>query len=78
MTDEGGQIFKGHMKRETHSKQPRVFQALGWSISKSRASPEPNALYGKRVSLHLMIQPGVVQSVVGDPMMKGPRLYPES
>ncbi len=39
-------------------------------MSKSRASSEPSVLYGKRVSLHLMVQPGVARTVVGDPMMK--------
>lgn len=73
MTDEGGQFFGGHsMKRENALKTAAGFSKLwdGSPISKSRASSEPNVLYGKRVSLHLMIQPGVAQSVVGDPMMK--------
>ena len=60
------------MKRENALKTAAGFSKLwdGSPISKSRASSEPNVLYGKRVSLHLMIQPGVAQSVVGDPMMK--------
>jgi len=73
MTDEGGQFFGGHsMKRENALKTATGFSKLwdGSSISKSRASSEPSVLYGKRVSLHLMIQPGVAQTVVGDPMMK--------
>lgn len=73
MTDEGGQFFGGHsMKRENALKTAAGFSKLwdGSPISKSRASSEPSVLYGKRVSLHLMIQPGVAQTVVGDPMMK--------
>ncbi len=73
MTDEGGQFFGGHsMKRENALKTAAGFSKLwdGASLSKSRASAEPVLLCGKRVSLHLMIQPGVAQSVVGDPTMK--------
>ena len=73
MSDEGGQFFGGHsMKRENALKTAAGFSKLwdGASFSKSRASSEPCVLYGKRVSLHLMIQKGVAQDVVGDPMMK--------
>ncbi len=73
MTDEGGQFFGGHsMKRDNALKTAAGFSKLwdGSSIRKSRASSEPSVLQGKRVSLHLMIQPGVAQTVVGDPMMK--------
>jgi len=73
MTDEGGQFFGGHsMKRENALKTAAGFSKLwdGSPISKSRASSEPSVIYGKRVSLHLMIQPGVALNVVGDPTMK--------
>ncbi|MCP5073225.1 MAG: DUF3987 domain-containing protein, partial [Rhodobacteraceae bacterium] len=73
MTDEGGQFFGGHsMKQENALKTAAGFSKLwdGAPLSKSRASAEPVWLYGKRVSLHLMIQPGVAQGVVGDPTMK--------
>ncbi len=73
MSDEGGQFFGGHsMKRENALKTAAGFSKLwdGATLSKSRASAEPVLLCGKRVSLHLMIQPGVAQSVVGDPTMK--------
>ncbi|AXI43164.1 YfjI family protein [Sulfitobacter sp. SK011] len=73
MTDEGGQFFGGHsMKKENALKTAAGFSKLwdGSSISKSRASSEPSVLYGKRVSLHLMLQPGMAQTVIGDPMMK--------
>jgi hypothetical protein len=73
MTDEGGQFFGGHsMKKENALKTAAGFSKLwdGATLTKSRASAEPIQLSGKRVSLHLMIQPGVAQSVVGDPTMK--------
>lgn len=73
MTDEGGQFFGGHsMKQDNALKTAAGFSKLwdGSPLSKSRASSEPTVLYGKRVSLHLMIQPGVAQNVVGDPTMK--------
>ncbi|MCK0142995.1 YfjI family protein [Aliiroseovarius sp. F20344] len=73
MTDEGGQFFGGHsMKRENALKTAAGFSKLwdGAPLSRSRASAEPVWLCGKRVSLHLMIQPGVAQHVVGDPTMK--------
>lgn len=73
MTDEGGQFFGGHsMKRENALKTAAGFSKLwdGAPLSRSRASAEPTWLCGKRVSLHLMIQPGVAQQVIGDPTMK--------
>lgn len=73
MTDEGGQFFGGHsMKRENALKTAAGFSKLwdGSPLSKSRASSDPCMLYGKRVTLHLMIQPGVAHSVLGDAMMK--------
>ncbi|WP_428515457.1 YfjI family protein [Roseovarius sp.] len=73
MTDEGGQFFGGHsMKRENALKTAAGFSKLwdGAPLSRSRASAEPVWLSGKRVSLHLMIQPGVAQQVIGDPTMK--------
>ena len=73
MTDEGGQFFGGHsMKKENALKTAAGFSKFwdGATLTKSRASAEPVQLTGKRVSLHLMIQPGVAQSVVGDPIMK--------
>lgn len=73
MTDEGGQFFGGHsMKRENALKTAAGFSKLwdGAPLSRTRASAEPVWLSGKRVSLHLMIQPGVAQGVVGDPTMK--------
>ncbi|WP_245540887.1 DUF3987 domain-containing protein [Octadecabacter antarcticus] len=73
IADEGGQFFGGHsMKRENALKTATGFSKFwdGTLFSKARASSEPVVLYGKRVSLHLMIQPGVAQDVVGDPMMK--------
>lgn len=73
MTDEGGQFFGGHsMKNENSLKTAAGFSKLwdGATISKSRASAEPVLLCGKRVSLHLMIQPGIAKNVVGDPTMK--------
>jgi Protein of unknown function (DUF3987) len=73
MTDEGGQFFGGHsMKRENALKTAAGYSKLwdGATLSKSRASSEPTLLCGKRVTLHLLIQPGIAQSVVGDPTMK--------
>jgi len=73
MTDEGGQFFGGHsMKRENALKTAAGFSKLwdGAPLSKTRASAEPVWLSGKRVSLHLMVQPGVAQQVIGDPTLK--------
>ena len=73
MTDEGGQFFGGHStKRENALKTATGFSKLwdGSRMNKSRASSEPSVLYGKRVFLHMMVQPGVARTVVGDPMMK--------
>ncbi|WP_109464854.1 YfjI family protein [Albibacillus kandeliae] len=73
MTDEGGQFFGGHsMKRENALKTAAGFSKLwdGAPLSRTRASAEPVWLSGKRVSLHLMIQPGVAQQVIGDPTLK--------
>lgn len=73
MTDEGGQFFGGHgMKRENAPKTAATFSKFGDgdSVVRSRASSDLVPLHGKRVSMHLMIQPGIAVSAIGDPMLK--------
>lgn len=73
MTDEGGQIIGGYaMKPENALKSSAAFSNFwdGKPVSRSRASSEPTILYGKRLSMHLMVQPGVAQGVLGNPVIK--------
>lgn len=73
MMDEGGQFFGGYsMKRENLLNTAAALSKLwdGSPIVKSRASSEFVTLYGKRLTLHLMIQPGVAQNLVGNATLK--------
>ena len=73
MTDEGGQFFGGYaMKPENTLKSSAAFSSCwdGKPVNRSRASSEQTTLYGKRLSMHLMVQPGIAQSVLGNPVIK--------
>lgn len=59
-SDEGGRFICGHaMNNENQIKTAAGFSELwdGKPISRIRASEEPTVLYGRRASLHLMVQP---------------------
>ena len=72
-SDEGGQFFGGHgMKKENTLKTAAALSKLwdGVTFDRVRASSPPVRLMGRRSSLHLMIQPGVAETVLGDPMLR--------
>jgi len=72
-SDEGGQFFGGHgMKKENTLKTSAALSKLwdGATLDRMRASSPPVRLMGRRSSLHLMIQPGIAESVLGDPVLR--------
>lgn len=73
MTDEGGQILGGHaMKRENKLRTAAGLSKLwdGASVDRRRASSPPAVLSGRRVTVHLMMQPGVATEAFGDPTFR--------
>lgn len=71
LSDEGGQFLGGHAMSADHKQKTlAAFNKLwdGAPIQRTRAGDGSSVLYGRRVSIHLMAQPGVVRSFLGDPM----------
>lgn len=69
LSDEGGQVLGGYaMKRENKLKSAADFSKFwdGDQITKHRASSRPIVLFGQRIALHLMMQPGVARDALGD------------
>jgi hypothetical protein len=70
-SDEGGQFLGGHaMNSENRQKTLAAFNDLwqGNPIRRTRSGEGHMTLYGRRVAVHLMAQPGVVRSFMADPM----------
>lgn len=70
-SDEGGQFLGGHaMNSENRQKTLAAFNDLwqGNPIRRTRAGDGHATLYGRRLAVHLMAQPGVVRSFMADPM----------
>ena len=73
MSDEGGQVLGGYaMKSENKLKSSADLSKFwdGASIRKFRASSPPIVLSSRRVTLHLMMQPGVAQAALGDAIFR--------
>lgn len=74
-SDEGGQFFGGHaMSKDNLLKSCAGLSDLwgGAPIIRTRSTDgESFALYGRRMSIHLMVQPIVAESVLSDPLMNG-------
>ncbi len=67
--DEGGQFINGHaMNSDNRLKTAAGFSSL-WdngSIKRTRAGDGHTTLVGRRVSMHLLAQPGVAAKMLGD------------
>ncbi len=73
-SDEGGRFLGGHaMSSDNRLKTLTGLSSLwdGNRISRTRAGDGSDALYGRRVSLHLMLQPEVALTLLGDPLADG-------
>lgn len=70
-SDEGGQFLGGHaMNTDNRQKTLAALNDLwqGNPIRRTRAGDGQMTLYGRRLAVHLMVQPGVAQAFMADPM----------
>ena len=70
-SDEGGQFLGGHaMNSENRQKTLAAFNDLwqGNPIRRTRAGDGHATLYGRRLVVHLMVQPTVARTFMADPM----------
>lgn len=70
-SDEGGQFLGGHaMNSENRQKTLAAFNALwdGHAIKRTRAGDGHLSLYGRRLAVHLMVQPSVARAFMADPL----------
>ena len=70
-SDEGGQFLGGHaMNSDNRQKTLAAFNDLwqGNPIRRTRSGDGHATLYGRRLSVHLMVQPSVARSFMADPM----------
>ncbi|MFK7875858.1 MAG: YfjI family protein [Paracoccaceae bacterium] len=70
-SDEGGQFLGGHaMNSDNRQKTLAALNDLwqGNPIKRTRAGDGHATLYGRRLAVHLMVQPGVARSFLADPM----------
>jgi hypothetical protein len=78
--DEGGQFFGGHAMSSDNALKSMAGLSKFWDgkeIIRTRAGVgESLALYDKRLSVHLMIQPIVAEKVLHDPLLKGQGFLP--
>lgn len=70
-SDEGGQFLGGHaMNSDNRQKTLTALNDLwqGNPIRRTRAGDGAYALYGRRLAVHLMAQPGVARAFMADPL----------
>lgn len=70
-SDEGGQFLGGHaMNSDNRQKTLAAFNDLwqGNPIRRTRSGDGHATLYGRRLAVHLMAQPGVARAFMADPM----------
>ena len=69
-SDEGGQFLGGHaMNSENRQKTLAAFNDLwqGNPIRRTRSGDGHSTLFGRRLAMHLMVQPGVARAFMSDP-----------
>jgi len=70
-SDEGGQFLGGHaMNSENRLKTMAALNDLwqGNPIRRTRAGDGHHVLYGRRLAVHLMVQPGIARGFLADPL----------
>lgn len=70
-SDEGGQFLGGHaMGKDNRLKTLAAFNDLwqGNTIQRTRAGDGSLSLYGRRLAVHLMIQPSIARQFMSDPL----------
>jgi hypothetical protein len=73
-SDEGGQFLGGHgMNTDNRQKTLAALNSLwqGNPIRRTRAGDGHMTLYGRRLAMHLMVQPVVAHALLADPLAEG-------
>lgn len=73
-SDEGGQFLGGHaMSKDNAMKTLGALNSLWMAepIKRTRSGDGSITLYGRRLSLHLMVQPLIGRSLIADPLADG-------
>ncbi len=75
-SDEGGRLIGGHALNDenqlkTAAGLSELWDGGGKAISRTRSGEGQTLLYGRRVSMHLMIQPTVMSRLVGNGLLQG-------
>ena len=71
LSDEAGQFLGGHAMSTDHKQKTLAALNKLWDgapIQRTRAGDGSSTLYGRRLACHLMAQPGVVRTFLGDPL----------
>ncbi len=78
-TDEAALVFGGHgMTKETVARTAGTFCKL-WdsgTLDRVRSTEGATKLYGRRMALHLMAQPVIAESALGDALLSGQGFLP--
>ncbi|MFC0282540.1 DUF3987 domain-containing protein [Camelimonas abortus] len=72
-SDEGGAFIGGHgMSADNRLRTAAGFSGLwdGTPVKRVRVLDGSSTIYGKRVSLHLLVQPAAASLLLGDPVMR--------
>ncbi|MGO1073738.1 DUF3987 domain-containing protein [Lysobacter sp. CA199] len=73
-SDEGGQFLGGHAMGRDHATKTAAGLSKLWdggSVDRIRAGDGATVLYGRRLALHLMVQPVIAEAVLSDPLLTG-------
>jgi hypothetical protein len=73
-SDEGGRFLGGHAMNEEHVLKTSTGLSELWDgkrVSRVRATDTTTMLYGRRLAMHLMVQPIIAQKVLSDPLLHG-------
>lgn len=71
---EGGEVLGGHSMREDRRSAGLAFFLKAWggeTIDSLRGGEGLNVLLGRRVALHIMVQPILLSALLADPLAKG-------
>jgi hypothetical protein len=72
-SDEGGQFFGGHAMNPDNIQKTIAGLSKYWDgapITRTRAAPgESSTMYGRRLSIHLLVQPVIASAVLGNPLL---------
>lgn len=71
---EGGEVLGGHSMKEVNRMGAMAFFLKGWSgesLDTMRGGAGYSSLLGRRVAMHLMVQPMLLRELLSDPMADG-------